>query len=488
MKKGFQILFPSVFLLMLLLLAGYYLFLAPKEKSYSETENRYLSGVPDFKEALSGQNLDSECESYLLDRFPKRDAVITVANKLNAKLSIATFGDYMLVNDGAVDPLDAGADYEVTQKALDALLKDLTAQASKAPEEPTETPVSPSGEPAVSPSEAPEAEPSPLPTVSPSAEPSENPPIVPKEPADPLDYAEKLSAYMLVDERKTSFGTYTRDSVLALTAMLDQYAEVLPEGGKLMATVVPQSTYANQFVNSNHNGTMKQDYIEVMNAFSRDNVYVFDAAEILTEPIKNDEYVYFRTDMHWTPLGSYYVYKEMVERAGLPAADYMTDYVHTTEEPFLGTYYRDNPTEYFENHADSLELLEPPFAHTLYRADGVDSFHEIPYLKQDAKKNDRYTVYLGGPAGPWTYVECDNGKEENALVLMDSFGLGYFTFLTQNYKQVHYYDPRYYDYDTVGYTVYEMIEKYNIRDIYVVIGDLHSFNSGFMFRDFIAGR
>jgi hypothetical protein len=32
----------------------------------------------------------------------------------------------------------------------------------------------------------------------------------------------------------------------------------------------------------------------------------------------------------------------------------------------------------------------------------------------------------------------------------------------------------------VGYSVAEMIEKYEIRDIYVVVGDLHSFESGFL--------
>ena len=45
---------------------------------------------------------------------------------------------------------------------------------------------------------------------------------------------------------------------------------------------------------------------------------------------------------------------------------------------------------------------------------------------------------------------------------------------------MHYYDPRYYDEKAVGYTVSEMIDLYNIQDIYVVVGDLHSFESGFL--------
>ena len=58
--------------------------------------------------------------------------------------------------------------------------------------------------------------------------------------------------------------------------------------------------------------------------------------------------------------------------------------------------------------------------------------------------------------------------------------VGYLPFLTANYKQVHYYDPRYYNADEVGYSVAQMMEMYNIQDIYVVIGDLHSFGSSFI--------
>jgi hypothetical protein len=45
---------------------------------------------------------------------------------------------------------------------------------------------------------------------------------------------------------------------------------------------------------------------------------------------------------------------------------------------------------------------------------------------------------------------------------------------------VHYYDPRYFNQEAVGYTVAQMIEKYEIQDIYVVVGDLHSFDSSFI--------
>jgi hypothetical protein len=127
-----------------------------------------------------------------------------------------------------------------------------------------------------------------------------------------------------------------------------------------------------------------------------------------------------------------------------------------------------------------LELLMPKDPLEWRRVTAPEEYKLIDFLNFNAKKNDRYTVYLGGPAGPWTYAECGNGEADTCLVITDSFGLGYIPFLTANYAQVHYYDPRHYDEKTVGGTVAEMIEKYDIKDIYVVVGDLHSFGSGFL--------
>ena len=107
----------------------------------------------------------------------------------------------------------------------------------------------------------------------------------------------------------------------------------------------------------------------------------------------------------------------------------------------------------------------------------------IPLLDMNAKQSDRYSIYLGGSAGPWSYVASDNGKTENCLVITDSFGLPFVPMVSTNYGQVHYLDTRYYSKSTVGYTVAEMMEKYNITDVYVIVGDLHSYGSSFITYD-----
>ena len=65
-------------------------------------------------------------------------------------------------------------------------------------------------------------------------------------------------------------------------------------------------------------------------------------------------------------------------------------------------------------------------------------------------------------------------------MITDSFGLTVIPYLTYNYGQIHYYDARYYDRATLDYTVVEMIEKYEIQDIYMIVADFHALNGDFV--------
>jgi len=477
MKSFFSKCFVALWLVLLSALGVYYLMFAPTESSYSEAENRNLAGFPKatLSSVLSGDFMES-IEGYLLDHFPRRNLVISATNKLESAVSLANYDEYVLIADGPEDTLDS----DEYLNDLDSLLAGLNQSTVVVSPTPTSTPT-----PTIAITEAPTAPkatltPTLTPTPTPSPTPAENPPIEQKPAASKENYPETVGVYMEKNGSTSTISTYSRYNVMAVTAVLNKYAALLPENGKLMFTVVPQSIYGNQFVNAADKQKFYANWDDVVNGFGSNNVYAFDTAEILTDAIKDGTYVYFRTDMHWNPYGSYLVYREMAKRAGVEPCDYDNDFDHTMEEPFRGTYYRDNPSAYESVTPDSLDLLMPKSPLEWRRTTGKDTYKLIDFLDFNARKNDRYTVYLGGPAGPWTYAQMDNDATENCLILTDSFGLGYLPFLTANYNQVHYYDPRYFNQDTVGYTVAELIEKHNIQDIYVVIGDLHSFNSSFI--------
>ncbi len=447
--------FICLWMALLVGLGVYYVAFAPRDGAYSHQENRTLTAFPTASadKILSG-SFGQSFEDYLLDHFPGRNQVIHAANRLYSTLSFASHNEYLLVAEDSVDLLD-NSDYEAS---VDELLQDFTAPTQPEQTEPAET--------------------APGVTV-----PLEDPPIEEKPAASLQDFPAAVGCYMDTGKGPRPMDIYSRNNVAAVTAMLNKCARVLPANGKLMFTVAPRSIYGNQFVNAKTKVSYYADWDDVINGLGDDNVYAFDTAEILSEAIIRDEYVYFRTDMHWTPYGSYLVYRQMAQRAGKSPCSYEEDFTVTVEEPFRGTYYRDEPAAYAYVKPDRLELLTPKWDLELRRITGPDQYKLIDFLNFNASPSDRYTVYLGGPGGPWTYAQCDNGQEENCLLIADSFGLSFLPFLTANYGQVHYHDARFFDQALAGGSISELMEKYNIQDVYVVVCDLHSFASGFLLTD-----
>ena len=464
--------FLALWMLLLITLGGYYVFLAPREEQYSSQENRTLAAFPAATpESLLSGDFGEAMEAYLLDRFPGRSAVVSAVSFVQSRLSFATHEEYLMIAEGAEDPLDS----EVDMESLNNLLGELTENT-----EPPET------EPSVPETLPPETEPTatePVETIPQETEPVEDPPIEKKPAATLADYDFTPALFMDRGDGPVAVMAFDRANVAAFSVALNKFAQCLPENGKLMFSVGISSYIVNRYANSSNLVSFYGTWDEIINGLSDDNVYAFDTAEILDPHIKDGAYVSFRTDNHWTPYGAYLVYREMVARAGKIPCDYYEDFEHDVEEPFRGNYVRDNPTEYRDVQPDTLELLVPKIPVEYRKITGKDTYTVIKLMNYQTDEQDRYTIYMSGPGGPWRYMECDNDQTDNCLVITDSFGMTMMPFLAYNYKQVHYYDARHYQKGVVGYSIAEMIEKYNIQDIYVVVADFHTFKSGFILTD-----
>lgn len=453
-------------LLMMSLMVGsgiYYVLFAPRQASFDETENRKLTASPKFSiQNLLDGTLSSQLESWMLDRFWGRAAAMDISMAIKDSGSIATYRDALAVMGNKEDTL---AGQEQDEGKMDDLIDDLfTTPAATTPPATTPPVTTPShaGPEHTTPAVTTPAPTTPQATLSTNVE----------------DYPEKPAIISSADGKVTRHKSYQRRYVLAISSVIGRVADTLPEGGKLVFTMVPQSNVANSYISAKNKEYFTSEAEIIVQAFTPDNVIAISSANVLDEYMKRGEYVYFRSDMHWTPQGTYAVYQEMVAAAGQTPTPW-SEFNIATEENFLGTYYRDNPASYLKDNPDTLTLVTPKFPLEWRRITGKDQYKVIPFMNMDARKNDRYTIYLGGSAGPWTYAESENGKTENCLVICDSFGLAFVPMVSTNYQQTHYLDPRFFDERVVGYSLQEMIENYNIKDVYVIVGDLHSYGSEF---------
>ena len=180
--------------------------------------------------------------------------------------------------------------------------------------------------------------------------------------------------------------------------------------------------------------------IRYMHEQMNEEVVKVDTFRALVE--HNDEYIYFRTDHHWTALGAYYSYRAICEALGMVPAELDTFEVWDQGE-FSGSlaYQCARPQKLRNDRVDAY-IPQGEITHIVYDNNGFGT--ERPLL-QDMTERELNTKYL-------TFIWSDNPLSEitndslpdgpSCILVKDSFGNCLAPFLTQNYHKVYVVDYR----------------------------------------------
>ena len=157
-----------------------------------------------------------------------------------------------------------------------------------------------------------------------------------------------------------------------------------------------------------------------------------------------DEYIYYRTDHHWTTLGAYYAYSRLCETLGLVPFDRAA---HTAVEvpDFYGTFYSRART--WNAQPDTLTYYELDNPLTIYTVTGpgMPTQGEATGLA-DLDKLGGYEKYAACLHGNNGVSRVEVGGEGRILVIKDSYANSLVPFLTANYAQIDVVDLRNYNY------------------------------------------
>lgn len=195
-----------------------------------------------------------------------------------------------------------------------------------------------------------------------------------------------------------------------------------------------------------------------------DNVIKVDTFSNLVK--HNSEYIYFRTDHHWTQLGAYYAYEAMCEATGQEAAP-LSSFTLWNQGTFTGSLY--GKVRWPKKlRADTLDCYVPQgditfYAHFTDGSKGTE-WPLIAEKKGKANQNSRYSAFLAADCALAHVVNESIPDAPNCLVIKDSFGNCYVPFLTQNYHHVYAIDYRKY----WRFGMADFVEKYNIDDVIVM--------------------
>ena len=157
----------------------------------------------------------------------------------------------------------------------------------------------------------------------------------------------------------------------------------------------------------------------------------------LTKALKkhNDEYVYYKTDHHWTSLGAKYGY-EAITGSKVKARPKVVcdDFLGTTYNKIHYAPQKDLITKYRIKTAEKCNVL----------IDKSGDLSEMPsiYDEKALEKDDKYEYFMGGNYGGVNiHTGCKNGK--TLVLIKDSFANSIVPFFTKDYENIVMIDLRY---------------------------------------------
>jgi len=194
----------------------------------------------------------------------------------------------------------------------------------------------------------------------------------------------------------------------------------------------------------------------------------------LDTPFKahKDEYIYFRTDHHWTARGAYYAASALADAVGVDFQP-LDKREGGKVEGFLGSLYNSAATQSvsskFDKNGDTVEYFVPTYPAK------VDSYASInlddptprelivPGYSDDS---NLYNIFCGGDM-PIAHISSENKNGKSIFVIRDSYGHALLPFLCDIFENVYAVDPRYYTADCT-LKIADFVEKYDIDCVLLV--------------------
>ena len=196
----------------------------------------------------------------------------------------------------------------------------------------------------------------------------------------------------------------------------------------------------------------------VLSYAERRGVRLCDVTAILTE--HKGEYIYYRTDHHWTSLGAYYAYAAWMRDRGRTAAPLGDWTKERLSDIFRGTTYNkvNDPLAAY----DTIDAYYRDTVHTVNYNRGyyvTDSIYERSFLAG----RDQYGVFLNSNQETTVITGPGTGK---LLILKDSYANCFAQFTVDDYAETHLIDMRFFRGSVQKYIsengITEVLVLYNI--------------------------
>lgn len=264
-----------------------------------------------------------------------------------------------------------------------------------------------------------------------------------------VGFIEATERYILFHDRIMETFHRNTGAEAGIAQFINDLSEAAHENVRVFSMTVPTPA---EFLGERYRilSSSQREAIDHINGLLRDDIIVVDVYGVLEGHL--DEYIFFRTDHHWTALGAYYAYLEFARLAGFEP--YTLDlYYQYYVDGFLGFLYNERPTSTLRDNADRIYyfILRDPYFTTSREMiiRGVNTYAPL-FIQGDWDYFDFYT-------------SVQNGR--TAVVVKDSFANCFVPFIAPHYERVIVIDPRHFE---EPFSITEELALYDDVDLIIL--------------------
>ena len=443
--------------------------LLPFRPTTSDLEKRALTPFPTFswETFLNGEYLD-QLQTWYSDSYPGREHMLRAYSEVQRYYGFKEeefIGDPNAQGDPIpTAPLPTEPEHDPT-KPTD-------------PTAPTEDPGTqdPSTEPVTEPdgtSIEETQEPTPIPpteTPVPTAVPPTIPPHTEVTQAPAQEGEGQFGGIFVKGDTAYAMYYFSLDGANSYIAHVNNVANALDGTTNVYCMLLPTSCYfyMTPEMKAQYGVASESDAINYMYGSMNSKVHTVSVIPTLQNHI--NEYLFFRTDHHWTQLGAYYAYQEFANVKGIQA--HSLDYYTPMAFPgFLGTFYSETQSARLAANPDTVYAYVPHGTNRITATDTNGQTINWPIINDVSTYNkyNKYATFICGdkPFSVITNPEINDGSA--CLVIKESFGNAFVPFMVDHYQYTYVIDYRYNNSD--GLVTF--CKTHNVNDlIYANVAEL----------------
>jgi hypothetical protein len=383
-----------IFFLVFIFGIGIVNLLSTKEQKVSNLEQRAIMGLPQFtKDRFFAGDYTHDFDNYFSDNFAYRTSLVQVGTGLKELKGFPN-------NDGASIVVQGG-----DNMAVDMNVKTTDGSKGTNPSDPA------SGG-----------------TTTPSQDSTVT---------DSNDVK-----YLVLNDRAFTLFTYSASAAEQYAAALNRFRESVDSKVNVYSLLAPTSV---EFADKKYRSISdsQKDAFAHINELLDPRIGQIDAYGALADHSK--DYIFFRTDHHWTALGAYYAYSQFMDKIGEKPVP-ISNYKKANIEGFLGTAYKATLSDKLKNHPDTLTYYTPftKYTYLMHTTTGKSVERKVVDANYAKQSSTFYATFLGGDY-PWGEIKTGNKNGKKIVVIKDSYANSFIPFLLPHYETVYYIDPRYFN-------------------------------------------